>query len=257
MSNLLPFAESLFCWQLATYAIGKDCLREKQKLLPNQPKSRRNWLWLVCARSLAAALLMASMTGFRPVGWLLSAVILVAAIALPLTRWKLIPIASLAEFELGANGAVVFAQWLVCIHRPEIPAPIWLPQVTPSQLAALSICAAIFIYTVRGGSFFVRGILEKAGGLPISVESSTTNGGAFQHGAMIGKVERIIVMLIVIVGSYQALAFFFAAKGLIRSKELEERIIADYFLLGSLGSFLLALAAGLVMQRTLAVLWSS
>lgn len=257
MSNLLPFADSLFCWQLATYAIGKDCLHEKQKPLSNQSRSRRNWLWLVCARSLAAAFLMASMTGFRPVGWLLSAIILVAAIPLPLLRWKLIPIASLAEYELGANGAVAFALWFVCVHRPEIPAFIWLPQVTLSQLSALSICAAIFIYTIRGGSFFVRGILEKAGGLPISVESSSTAGSAFQHGAMIGQIERVIVVLIVIVGSYQALAFFFAAKGLIRSKELEERIVADYFLLGSLSSFLLALAAGLVMQRTLAVLWNA
>jgi hypothetical protein len=56
-------------------------------------------------------------------------------------------------------------------------------------------------------------------------------------------------------GNLAALAFFFAAKGLIRSRELEERARVDYLLLGSLISFLIALAAGLILQKTVAILW--
>ena len=65
-------------------------------------------------------------------------------------------------------------------------------------------------------------------------------------------MERVIVVLIVMTGNYATLAFFFAAKGLIRSRELEERTLADYFLLGSPSSFLLALVAGMIMQNTIA-----
>lgn len=83
---------------------------------------------------------------------------------------------------------------------------------------------------------------------PVTAESYT-------HGRLIGQVERAIVILIVMAGNLQALAFFFAAKGLIRSRELDSRSRVDYLLLGSLSSFLIALAAGLVEQRTMAALW--
>ena len=63
------------------------------------------------------------------------------------------------------------------------------------------------------------------------------------------------MVLIVLGVTLQTLAFFFAAKGLVRSKELEERTRADYFLLGSLASFLIALAAGLILQKVVAALW--
>jgi hypothetical protein len=62
-------------------------------------------------------------------------------------------------------------------------------------------------------------------------------------------------LLVVIGGNLQAPAFFFAAKGLIRSKELEQRARADYFLLGSLASFVVVLAAGLILQRVIGPLW--
>ena len=39
------------------------------------------------------------------------------------------------------------------------------------------------------------------------------------------------------------------AKGLIRSKEFEDRNFAEYFLIGTLTSILLAEAAGLILQR--------
>src|SRR5260370_15837566 len=107
---------------------------------------------------------------------------------------------------------------------------------------------------IHGGDLFVRGILEKSGGLPVLDESE---GGAetYNHGKVIGQIERVIVVLIVMAGNLQALAFFFAAKGLIRSKELDRRPMADYFLLGSLSTFLLGLAGGLLLQRTITWLW--
>jgi hypothetical protein len=68
------------------------------------------------------------------------------------------------------------------------------------------------------------------------------------HGRLIGNIERLILVLFVANGQYIALAFFFAAKGLIRSKDVERRAWADYLILGSLTSFLVAVVAGLLIQ---------
>ena len=68
------------------------------------------------------------------------------------------------------------------------------------------------------------------------------------HGRLIGNIERLILVLFVANGQYTALAFFFAAKGLIRSKDVERRAWADYLILGSLTSFLVAVVVGLLIQ---------
>jgi hypothetical protein len=91
--------------------------------------------------------------------------------------------------------------------------------------------------------------------MPDASEPRFETSEGYAHGTMIGQIERLIVVLVVMGGNLQALAFFFAAKGLIRSKELEERARADYFLLGSLASFLVALAAGLILQQVIGHLW--
>jgi hypothetical protein len=86
-----------------------------------------------------------------------------------------------------------------------------------------------------------RTALELKGALPVDTIE-------LNHGRLIGNVERLILVLFVANGQYTALAFFFAAKGLIRSKDVERRAWADYLILGSLTSFLIAVVAGLLIQ---------
>ena len=114
------------------------------------------------------------------------------------------------------------------------------------------ITLAALLWAVHGGSLMVRGLLAKAGGAP---EKASEEGSTFRHGEIIGQIERALVTLIMLAGSPQALAFFFAAKGLIRSKELEDRTLADYFLLGSLASFLVAIVCGLLLTNFVLPLW--
>jgi hypothetical protein len=127
------------------------------------------------------------------------------------------------------------------------------------------IAAALLIFVVRGGTFIVRGILGRAGTMPPPEPAHATNlipGGELDlqralpidtielnHGRLIGNVERLILVLFVANGQYTALAFFFAAKGLICSRDVERRAWADYLILGSLTSFLVAVVIGLLIQR--------
>lgn len=59
-----------------------------------------------------------------------------------------------------------------------------------------------------------------------------------------------------IAGSYEALGFVIAAKGLIRSRDLEaNRDLTEYFLIGSLASVAVALATGIAARGIIQVLW--
>ncbi|HEX6909207.1 MAG TPA: hypothetical protein VF142_02380 [Longimicrobium sp.] len=73
----------------------------------------------------------------------------------------------------------------------------------------------------------------------------------FSRGRIIGILERFIVLLLMAVQAYQAIAFLMAAKGLIRSKDLESRDFAEYFLIGTLASTGLALLGGIAIQLLL------
>lgn len=253
MTGSLLFAESLFIWYLVNYALSTDPIRDDKvhpEIAGTEAGNWRSWLAGVGSRSLAAAILVVAAQGLRRSSFLLASILLAGSILLPVVR-RLIPVASLAEFELFANGLAALSMWLVCAHLHADSAALWFT-FDSNQASAFFICGALCIYAIRGGSYLVRGILEKAGGIP--PPAILTNEG-YTHGRIIGQVERAIVLLIVTAGNLQALAFFFAAKGLIRSRELDERARVDYLLLGSFISFLVALAIGLILQKIVAVSW--
>jgi len=76
------------------------------------------------------------------------------------------------------------------------------------------------------------------------------------RGRLIGNLERIVLTLVVAAGSYTAVGFLVAAKGLVRFEEFEKsREFTEYFLVGSLSSVLVALCAGLVLRHALLALW--
>jgi hypothetical protein len=254
MDNLL-FAESLLAWLLANYAFSADPARDDVRGEPFGSVLRSRWSIGVALRSTAVALVLAAFGRLGGVRLALAAVVLAGSILAPWIRRRLIRVEFLMEFELGINGAMALLLWVVCTRWPSAEPPVSLLQFNENQLSGICLCAALLLYMIHGGNFLVRGILKKAGGMPDADEPGFESEESYAHGRMIGQIERIIVVLIVMGGNLQALAFFFAAKGLIRSKELERRARADYFLLGSLASFLVALAAGLILQKSLALLW--
>ena len=78
----------------------------------------------------------------------------------------------------------------------------------------------------------------------------------YNRGRLIGNLERIVLTIVVAAGSYAALAFLVAAKGVVRSDEFEKnRDFTEYFLIGSLSSVLVALCAGMALRFALIRLW--
>lgn len=69
------------------------------------------------------------------------------------------------------------------------------------------------------------------------------------RGMLIGYTERLLVILLIVVDAYSAIAFIIAAKSIARFKQLEDRNWAEYFLLGTLASIFLGLVFGLLLKN--------
>ncbi|MBN1925147.1 MAG: DUF3307 domain-containing protein [Prolixibacteraceae bacterium] len=65
--------------------------------------------------------------------------------------------------------------------------------------------------------------------------------------AWIGIVERILILIFILAGQFQAIGFLVAAKSVFRFSEIKknENPKAEYFLLGTLVSFLVAVVVGM------------
>ncbi|MCF8358288.1 MAG: DUF3307 domain-containing protein [Prolixibacteraceae bacterium] len=65
--------------------------------------------------------------------------------------------------------------------------------------------------------------------------------------AWIGIIERILILIIILAGQFQAIGFLVAAKSVFRFSEIkkEGNPKAEYFLLGTLVSFLVAVVVGI------------
>jgi hypothetical protein len=72
--------------------------------------------------------------------------------------------------------------------------------------------------------------------------------GTYNAGRMIGILERILILIFVIVGEYTAIAFIIAAKGFARFKDLDKREFAEYVLVGTLLSSVVAVLVGLLAR---------
>lgn len=68
------------------------------------------------------------------------------------------------------------------------------------------------------------------------------------RGKIIGYLERLLVVALILMGSFSAVGFIVAAKSLTRFKQMDDRDWAEYFLLGTLTSFLFAIVYGVIIK---------
>ncbi|HEX2669767.1 MAG TPA: hypothetical protein VHM25_02790 [Polyangiaceae bacterium] len=172
----------------------------------------------------------------------------------------------LTEWELSLLGTLVTGTAIVICESTFAAAPPsdWLRS---GRAAALLTFLGAICFAFRGGTYIVRGVLDKVGAKPTvrrgpaaisdpSVEPRPLDLPELNRGRTIGHLERLLMVMVIGLGSYQALAFLIAAKGLIRAKEFEDRDFAEYFILGSLTSAAVALPLGVLVQVTLPILWA-
>ncbi len=76
-------------------------------------------------------------------------------------------------------------------------------------------------------------------------------------GALIGYLERILILTFTLLGSYTAVGFVLAAKSIFRFGELTrstDRSLTEYVLIGSLLSVVITTLVGVVITQSLTLL---
>jgi hypothetical protein len=254
-ASLLLWSILLLGWVVAMYYVGRTASIWGRV----HPIPAENWWFSSIAKVFVLFLLPFVLTGWRFL-LSLSLAVVAALLALALTyarerggkhdTWR----ARGAEFELGITGAYAVISALIVGDQALQPLVALLRVPVPDgRLAALCFTAALGLFVVRGGTQVVRGILNKAQTLPI-VERQVDEV-EYNRGRLIGSIERLLLAGMVAAGSYAALGFLVAAKGLVRSKDLERHDFAEYFLIGTLSSTALAVVAGGLVRLIFMTLW--
>ena len=88
-----------------------------------------------------------------------------------------------------------------------------------------------------------------------SVTKAESNAGEINASGWIGILERILIVIFITTGQLQAIGFLVAAKSVFRFSETQKdgNKKAEYFLLGTLVSFLLAIVVGLGIKSIVGI----
>lgn len=73
----------------------------------------------------------------------------------------------------------------------------------------------------------------------------------YNTGRVIGMLERLFIYSFALGGQFTAIGFILTAKGVVRYRDFEERGFAEYVLIGTLLSALLAMGAALIIRVTI------
>jgi Protein of unknown function (DUF3307) len=105
--------------------------------------------------------------------------------------------------------------------------------------------AAVFAggYVVR---YITRSLLEKLPDTGDETHAELQNAGLY-----IGWLERILILMAVILRSPATIGLVLTAKSIVRYPELRSGRFAEYFLIGTLLSILLAICGGLILLNVL------
>lgn len=224
--------------------------------------SRRRW----ALRAVAAALLLVGAAAVDAAGWALLAMGIAVAWQLAVSadgtgRAGLWPIGLLTVAAAAAAGLAGPRESSAAFDRLwSLAAPVGPP--VPADLVVLLVGAAVFL--LESGNVVVRTALhaEHAGGSVPTADAASAVGTdaatrpasattGLKGGRIIGPLERVLVFGLMLAGAYVLIAAVLAAKGIVRfpeiSRDSAEGERAEYFLIGSLVSWVLALAAALLV----------
>lgn len=149
--------------------------------------------------------------------------------------------------DQAAHVAVIVAAWCALAHAGAIPGYRWLSASDIGVYVGGAVLASAFVFTASGGSVIVTGILNL---LPRHEVEEGTAGYA-GAGRMIGILERTLMLALVLYGEWAAIALLITAKSIARFEEIKVRKFAEYYLVGTLASLLVALVIGFALVEVL------
>jgi len=95
--------------------------------------------------------------------------------------------------------------------------------------------ALLYLLVIEGGNHAVRFVLDQVPGV------QDVEPGLSQAGRWIGYLERLMILTMILGGSYSAVGFVFAGKAIARFRKQKQ---TEYYLLGTFASFAWAVVLG-------------
>lgn len=197
-SALLLWAHSLLIWVVAHYAVSAPA-----EMAGVEHQSRSGWRpFIGPALRLAVSTLAAGAVSES--GWLAALTAFCGTALLVIRiRW---PDWRVWERELAGTGAFSWAALVLIEQRAlQLRHPIATMASSAEHIAVACLVSALFIFTLGGGTYIVRGILT-ASGVPQGA-GEAADQERLKHGRWIGALERAVLFVVLIAGSYEALGF--------------------------------------------------
>jgi hypothetical protein len=129
---------------------------------------------------------------------------------------------------------------------------VFLPGVviTGGVVSDIQLFVFGFLMVLNEANIILRYILKLVG-LKSLGKTKEVDQQEYNTGRIIGLLERIFVFLFVILNQFAAIGFVLAAKGVTRFKDFESRTFAEYVLIGTLLSALLAMGVAFLVKTVL------
>lgn len=109
------------------------------------------------------------------------------------------------------------------------------------------LCILLFAIILDPTAVFIKKLFQFLSGTP-SCENKKEN---LRVGTIIGKLERIITAILVLCGQYGVIGLVLTAKSIARFKQLDDKAFAERYLVGTLASLAIALAASIFIKNYL------
>jgi len=144
--------------------------------------------------------------------------------------------------------SVVLAAWLLSPGVPfvELATLIGRGRAIPSRMLAVPI---IYIAVIFGGGYLIRALTRPLSESLKLNESQKSNGSLQSAGLYIGWLERFLLLTALLMQSPGTAGLILAAKAIARYPEFKSEHFAEYFLIGTLLSFSIAVLGGAVLAR--------
>ncbi|MEJ2545733.1 MAG: hypothetical protein P8Y99_16845 [Calditrichaceae bacterium] len=105
-----------------------------------------------------------------------------------------------------------------------------------------------YIFTLKEGTIFIRLTLNRMRATPKKKDKPTQKDREeYDRGRLIGLLERTFLYFLIIFNQIGAIAIIIALKSLARFKELDDKNFAEYFLIGSLLSVMVAVIPAVIV----------
>lgn len=121
------------------------------------------------------------------------------------------------------------------------------------QLPAAMALAAGLTAAIWGGGAAVKAIIAE---IDLPTDSAASDSLP-KGGRVIGRLERLMIFMLVLAGQVGAIGLLIAAKSVLRFNELargQDRSVSEYVIIGTLASFAWALAVAFATQAAMAAL---